>query len=228
MRRAAVLGLFLAILVARVAFPADGAANPSFEPTPVPAGTRAPITSSRETQGRILKSLAWPGFGELDQRRKLDKAQALVLTMERSSAMFDIGTTWRMLSAPEIPAYTANNGLSYPGAALSESQSPYSLFGRNRLGAVGFMVGGELAYSALAPLLPSLIERRWGESPGKAGKIARVVDLSTRVAGIGLGMYLTEEHVRWGAHNIRLTSGYLRDYDNYRNGLPPVVPLIGN
>jgi hypothetical protein len=222
MKRAVVFGLFLAISAVRVTFPADGSANLPLAPTPISAGAYASITSTQLTPGRILKAVAWPGYSELNRCRKLEMTQALVLGMERSSAVFDIWSTWRMLSAPaEIPAYTANNGLYYARASLYEAQFPYRLFGRSRTGVVGFMVGGELAYSYLAPAIPRLIERKAGERPGKTGKIGRVAALSSRVAGIGLGIYLTEEHVRWGAYNVPLTSRYKRDYDNYLAGLPP-------
>ena len=222
MKRAGVLGLFLVISAIGVAFSSDRpAANPT-APAPAPAGTYASLPPAKLTQGRILKVLAWPGYGELNQSRKLERAQASVLVMERSSAVFDIWSTWRMLSAPSgIPACTAENQFYCARPPLYEEQFPYRYLGSNRAGVVGFMVGGELAYSYLAPAIPRFIERRWGERPGKIGKIARVAALSTRVGGIGFGIYLTEEHVRCGAANIHLTSRYRQGYENYLAGLPP-------
>jgi hypothetical protein len=222
MKRAGFFGLFLAISAVRVSFPADGPATNPTAPAPASAGAFAPITSTRVIPGRIFRAVEWPGYGELNQSRRLERAQALVLVMERSSAAFDIWSTWKMLSAPSgIPACTAENQFYCSRPLLYEEQFPYRYLGSNRAGVVGFMVGGELAYSYFAPAIPRFIERRWGERPGKIGKIARAAALTTRVGGIGFGVYLTEEHVRCGVSNIQLTSRYMQGYDNYLAGLPP-------
>ncbi len=181
----------------------------------------APVKSTIEH--RIMNTVVWPGYGELRQDRKLEKIQSWVFGIERSSAIFDTGTTWRMSSAPaKIPAYTANNGVTYLSRWLEETQFPYRFFGKNGAGVVCAMIGGELGYSYFTPIIPRFIEQRWGRKDGIKGKVGRAAAFGTRIAGIGFGIYLTEEHVRWGSNNIAVRSWYLQNYRNYLAGLPPV------
>lgn len=212
--------LFFLLLLSWVSFSAaadDPAKLPLTMPVSAPTPLRLEVTPpARLTKfDRVFKIIAWPGYGELNHGRKLERVQAWVLLVERGTFAFDTANTDRMLSTPPfIPAYTATDGLHY-----GRRDGPYetialnTLFGnRNRVGVTGMLVGYELAYSSLSDPIPRWMEHKWG----KKGRIVG------RIAGIALGIFLTGEQVRGGLHNISLRRTYMQNYSNYLAGLPPV------